>query len=161
MKTALLFFLFILAGQVYGSTVLIVVAELLPATTSSQMTAALRNALVEAVFDELFETGHIAFDVPPRSLNGWTEEWRLSHIQEAEKYGASKVVVIRLAWKALDDKTWEIESLNWAVIDTEFKVEIGSGTLTPQFMKPGENEMRSSVRIAAEMMRGMRVGLVQ
>lgn len=152
---------FALHVPVSAGTYMIVVAELRPETTTKQSVDFLRQVIIDAIFDVLFESGHIAFDVPAATLNGWTPEWRLSHIREAARYGANRVVIIRIEWKAIGPERWDTEAVYWAVLDVRRQVELASGALNPNFFTENESEIIASQRITSELMKGLRVGLVQ
>lgn len=151
----------ILIGNLQAGTYMIVVAEQRPLSQTKQAIDTLRQVLIDRIFDTLFENGHIAFDVPPSSLNGWTPEWRLSHVQEARRYGANRIVVIRIDWEEKRRDGWDIKSFHWAILDVRNKIELASGNLEINFLKENETELAASQRIAEELLKGFGVGLTQ
>jgi hypothetical protein len=161
-KILFLTFLFLVSqSPLFSGVYMIVVAELRPTSQTKQSIDTLRQVLIDQIFDVLFETGHIAFDVPPSTLNGWTPEWRLSHIREAQRYGATRVVIIRIEWEEKRKDFWNVKSFQWAILDARNRMELSSGTLEMNFFSEGETELSASVRIAQELMKGFRVGLLQ
>lgn len=140
---------------------MIVVAEHRPQTETKQAVNLLRQVILDRIFDLLFENGHIAFDLPPSSINGWTPEWRLSHVAEARRYGANRIVIIRIEWEEKAKDQWDIKAFHWALLDVRNRIEMASGSLDVRFYSPTETELAASQRIAAELMKGIGVGLMQ
>ncbi len=150
-----------MAASLHAGTFMIVVAEQRPESQTKQAVDLLRQVIIDRIFDTLFENGHIAFDMPPASINGWTAEWRLSHVQEARRYGANRIVVIRIEWEEKRRDAWDIKSLHWAILDARNRIELASGTLNITFLKENETELTASQRIAEELLKGFGVGLSQ
>ncbi len=95
---------------VSAETVLVCHSQELPATDIQPQ---VESALVETVFDQLFDQGQVAFDLQDETTDAQGDTLRLKGL--AKNYGADRVVWFHLIWKA-GDKDLTLVSLVYRVM---------------------------------------------
>ncbi len=130
---AVLVFLGVLGGAVSAETVLVCHSQELPAT---DLHPQVESALVETVFDDLFNQGEVAFDLLDDATDSQGDTVRLKGL--AKTYGADRVVWFHLIWKA-GDKDLTLTSLVYRVMTSSGQT-LAQGHLEGNLTLPSATE---------------------
>ncbi|NNM53462.1 MAG: hypothetical protein HKM05_01905 [Spirochaetales bacterium] len=130
---ALLVFCGVLGGAATAETVLVCHSQELPAT---DIHPNVESALVETVFDYLFNQGEVAFDLLDDTKDSQGDTLRLKGL--AKNYGADRVVWFHLIWKA-GDNDLTLTSLVYRVMTSSGQT-LAQGHLDGNLVLPSATE---------------------
>ena len=137
----ILFFLLTAQLALSAETVLVCHSQVLPKDHANPGTEA---ALVDTVFSSLFESGAITFDLSYDPADAAGDTVHLTDL--AKKYGADKVVWLRLVWEPGVKDGLRLQRVNFRVLDGRGDT-LGIGRLTMPLETPSGEQKKQTEKL--------------
>ncbi|NNM67803.1 MAG: hypothetical protein HKM06_07325 [Spirochaetales bacterium] len=141
----ILFFLLTAHLALSAETVLVCHSQVLPKDHANPGT---ETALVDTVFSSLFESGAITFDLSYDPADAAGDTVHLTDL--ARKYGADKVVWLRLVWEPGVQDGLKLQKVNFRVLDGRGDT-LGSGLLTIPLETPSVEQKKQTEKLSATL----------
>jgi hypothetical protein len=141
----ILFFLLAAQFSLSAETVLVCHSQVLPKDHPNPGTEA---ALVDSVFSSLFESGAITFDLSYDPADAAGDTVHLTDL--AKKYGADKIVWLRLVWESGAKNGLKLQQVNFRVLDGRGET-LGSGHLAIPLEAPSDEQKKQTEKLTAAL----------
>lgn len=118
------------------------------------------STLLEALFDDGFNNGTIAFDTDMGAAGNWTKDVLGANLDLAQKNSAGTVVYFHLYWSPVGDTGLQLDKIEYQVWATAGKKSLAKGKLDKlDFTLPSKESEQMTKKLVDKFMAALKPAL--